>query len=179
MDRRLLLEFAPGAVFLIANLLWDLFAASAAAIATATVSIVLRYRIDGAVPFLALATAVLSATLLCVGFLLDDERFIKVRPTVGAVAFAVIVAVGASFKPPLLQRSLGYKLLVTDAGWRLLHRAWAGLALSLALLNELVWRTTPTDLWVAYSAAASPLAFAAYYGVTRAVASAHWIEADE
>lgn len=179
MDRRLLLEFLPGAVFLLTNAVWDLFAATAAAIAAALVAVILRYRIDGQAPYLAIATVVLSVTLLSVGLVLDDERYIKIRPTIGGVAFAVIVLIGASFRPPLLQRSLGYKLMITDAGWRMLHLGWAGLALCLALLNELVWRNTSTDLWVAYSAIAGPMAFAFYYGVTWAVAWEYWIEDDE
>jgi intracellular septation protein len=179
MDRRLLLEFLPGGVFLVTNLAFDLFAASAAAIAAAILCAVQRFRLDGVLPFLAVATVVLSATLLGAGFVFEDERYIKIRPTIGGVAFALVVIAGAGFRPPLLQRSLGYKLRLTDAGWRLLHRAWAGLALLFALANEIVWRNAPTDVWVAYSAAAGPLAFAAYYGLTRAIAEVCWIERDE
>lgn len=179
MDRRLLLEFLPGAVFLASNTIWDLFIATAAAILAAMVAVLLRYRMDGQLPYLAIATVILSVKLLSVGVMLDDERYIKIRPTIGGIAFAVIVIAGAAFRPPILQRSLGYKLTITDAGWRVLHFGWAGLALSLALVNELVWRNTSTDLWVAYAAIASPAAFALYFAITWAVAWEYWDEDED
>ena len=179
MDRRLLIEFLPGIVFLVVNFIWDFYAATAAAIAAAILAVVLRYRMDGHLPYLAIATVLLSLTLFAIGLLFDDERYIKIRPTISGVAFAVIVIIGASFKPPLLQRSVGHKLGITDEGWRVLHFGWAGMALTLALVNELVWRNMSTDAWVIYGVIATPVAFALYYGITWAVAWEYWIEDED
>ena len=68
MDRRLLLEFLPGIVFLLVNAISTLFIATAMAIVAACVAVALRYRIDGQIPFIAVATVVLSVVLLAVGF---------------------------------------------------------------------------------------------------------------
>lgn len=179
MDRRLLIEFLPGIVFLITNMVWGLYVATAAAIAMAVVAVIARYRIDSQVPYLALCTVALSVSLFAIGYVLDDESYIKIRPTISGIAFALIVLAGLLFRPPLLQRSLGYKLQITDTGWRILHVGWAGLALTFAFINELVWRNTSTDMWVTYGAIASPVAFALYYGVTWAVAWEYWIEDEE
>lgn len=176
MDRRLLLEFLPGIVFLLVNAISTLFIATAMAIVAACVAVALRYRIDGQIPFIAVATVVLSVVLLAVGFASGDERYIKIRPTIAGVAFAIILAVGSSFRPSLLQRSLDYKLTITAAGWRMLHIAWIGIALILALLNEVVWRNTSTDVWVAFDVASGPVAFALYFLVTWGVAWQYWCE---
>lgn len=176
MDRRLLIEFLPGLVFLVAHSLSTLFVATGAAIVAGMLAVFLRYRIDRQIPFIAVSTVVLSVLLFGIGVALADERYIKVKPTIGGIAFAVILASGMSFKPSLLQRSLGYKLDITPAGWNILHVAWIALALLLALGNELVWRNTTTDFWVAYNALSGPATFALYWGVTYGLAWWYWRE---
>ena len=39
---------------------------------------------------------------------------------------------------------------MTDEGWRKLTWRWAFFFLALAVLNEIVWRTQTTDLWVKF-----------------------------
>lgn len=173
-DRRLLLEFAPGVVFLLANLVWGLFAATGAAIVAAGVAVVLRYRMDRQLPFLAMTTVALSLVLLVLAVTRNDEHFIKIRPTIGSLCFALAVAGGMLFRPSLLQRSLGYKLTISANGWRLLHGSWIALALGLAVLNELIRRNASTDLWVLYASLSGPLVFGGYAGVTWAVAWLFW-----
>ena len=179
MDRRLFLEFLPAIVFLLANQVTDLFTAAAAAMVGAVVAVILRYRIDGQLPFLAVATLALSLLLLTAGFLSDDERFIKIRPTIGGIGFAAILAIGSLFRPSLLQRSMGYKLEITATGWAVLHGAWITLALTIAGANELVWRSTSTDAWVTYNVVSGPVTFGLYFAITYAVAWWYWIEDED
>ena len=35
-----------------------------------------------------------------------------------------------------------------DAGWDILTKRWIGFFIALALLNEIIWRTQSTDIWV-------------------------------
>lgn len=179
MDRRLVLEFLPGIVFLLTNAISTLFVATAAAIVAAIISVFLRYRIDRQIPFLAVSTVLLSVVLLGIGMALDDEKYIKMRPTIGGIAFAGILALGAAFKPSLLQRSLDYKLLIDKTGWGLLHVGWISLALTLSLLNELVWRNSSTNLWVIYNTVSGPVALGFYWLITWTVAWFFWLEDDE
>ena len=179
MDRRLFLEFLPGIVFLLANLIWTFFVATAMAIVAAVVAVAIRYRIDRQLPFLAIATVALSVLMFGVGVTLDDENYIKMRPTIGGVAFALILAVGITFKPSLLERSLGYKLLIVPPGWTVLHLGWMALALILALINVVVWQNTTTDFWVTYTAVIGPVAFGIYWLITYGVAWYYWDEDEE
>ncbi len=39
---------------------------------------------------------------------------------------------------------------LTDEGWRKLTLRWALFFLALAVLNEIVWRTQSTDIWVTF-----------------------------
>lgn len=179
MDRRLLLEFLPGLVFLAVNAVSTLYVATGAAILAAMLAVYLRYRIDGQLPFLAISTVLLSIVMLGAGLVQDDERFIKVKPTIGGVSFAIILAGGMLTRPSMLQRSMGYKLEMIPTGWTVLHIAWIALALTLATLNELVWRNTSTDAWVTYNALSGPATFAIYFGITYAVAWWYWDEGED
>ena len=49
---------------------------------------------------------------------------------------------------------------LTEEGWRKLTLRWAIFFLALAVLNEIVWRNTSTDFWVAFKVfGAVPLTF--------------------
>lgn len=176
IDRRLVIEFMPGVIFLLMNAVWGLVPATIAAIGGTLLAILMRYRIDRQLPYLAIATVTLSVTLLAVSIALDDEEFIKIRSTVGGVAFAMILVTGSMFRPSLLERSVGYKLMLLPSGWRALHFSWGALALTFAAMNELVWRNTTTDIWVVYGTIIGPIAFAVYWGTTWIVSWYYWDE---
>lgn len=125
-------------------------------------------------PWLALATLALALALLAAGLAREDAAFVKMRATIGGVAFAAILAAGAAMRPSLLRRSLGYKLRMDAAGWQRLHVAWIALALLLAAANEVVRRSTSDATWAIYHAVAGPVAFALVYLLTRVVATRHW-----
>ena len=35
-----------------------------------------------------------------------------------------------------------------DEGWKIVTQRWIGFFVALAILNEIVWRTQSTDIWV-------------------------------
>ncbi|MEM9426331.1 MAG: septation protein IspZ, partial [Pseudomonadota bacterium] len=117
MDRRLILEFLPGIAFLLGNAYGGLLWAAAVTVVATAVAVALRWRWDASVPWLAVATFVLAVILTAFGVALNDETFVLVRPTVGAVAFAGILAAGAFARPSLLERTLGYRLKLEREGW--------------------------------------------------------------
>lgn len=176
MDRRLALELLPGLAFLAGHAVGGLFWAAGAAVIATAVAVVLRWRWDGRVPWLAVATLILALVLTGLGLVFDDAAFIMVRPTVGALAFAMVLAAGALARPSLVRRTLDYRLRIEDAGWRVLHAAWIGLALLSALANELARRILTTDQWALYNVLSDPVLIALIYGATRTVAEIYWIE---
>ena len=79
---------------------------------------------------------------------LQDEMFIKIKPTLIYLIFAAALGLGLLRKQSYLQRLMGQALQLTDAGWMVLTRRWLWFFLFLAELNELVWRKQTTDMWV-------------------------------
>jgi intracellular septation protein len=176
MDRRLLLELLPGIVFLLANLVADLFVATAAASVAGAVAVALQWRMDRTLPWLAVASVVLAVVLLGIGLAFEDERFLKIRPTVGYLAFAGFIALGALARPSLLARTFKGRLRLLPSGWVALHWAWTGLLVAFAGLNEAIWRLVSTETWIWWATVDSWLSFAAIYAATWGIAWWYWDE---
>lgn len=174
MDRRLFLEFLPGIAFLVGNAYGGLLWAAAFTVVATVFAVTLRWRWDGSIPWLAVATLFLAAVLTAFGLALNDETFILIRPTAGALAFAAILIMGALAKPSLLERALGYRLHLEKAGWRVLHVSWIGLFLLSALANEYARRLLSTDQWAVFNVASDPVLIGMIYIGTRTVARSYW-----
>ena len=57
---------------------------------------------------------------------------------------------GLAFGKPLLSMVFDSVFHLTDEGWRKLTVRWALFFFALAILNEIVWRTQTTDVWVSF-----------------------------
>ncbi|WP_299555609.1 septation protein IspZ [uncultured Tateyamaria sp.] len=176
MDRRLVLELLPGAAFLLGHAIGGLLWAAATAVVATALAVGMRWRWDGSVPWLAVSTLVLALILTAFGIVLNDETFVLIRPTVGALAFAGILAVGALARPSLLQRTLGYVLQIEPSGWHVLHAAWIAIMLLSAGANEVARRALTTDHWAIYNVLSDPVLFGLIWIATRVVAEYYWIE---
>ena len=78
----------------------------------------------------------------------DNEVFIKMKPTIINLIFAIILYGGMLVKKPFLKILLGAALRLEEEGWRILTYRWIGFFIALAVLNEIIWRTQTTDIWV-------------------------------
>ena len=80
-----------------------------------------------------------------------DPRFIQMKPTFVYAIFAGVLAFGLATGRPLLQGLLeaAYPGLTAE-GWRKLTRNWALFFAGMAVLNELVWRSTSWNVWVGF-----------------------------
>ena len=78
----------------------------------------------------------------------NNEIFIKMKPTIINLIFAIILYGGMLVKKPLLKILLGAALRLEEEGGRILTYRWIGFFIALAVLNEIVWRTQTTDIWV-------------------------------
>jgi intracellular septation protein len=81
---------------------------------------------------------------------LQDEHFIKIKPTIVNALFAGALFIGLLAGHSLLRVVFGEVFRLTDEGWRKLTLRWACFFTFLALLNEFVWRTLSTDAWVQF-----------------------------
>lgn len=81
---------------------------------------------------------------------LQDDTFIKVKPTIVNVFFGGVLLIGLAFGRSLLAYVFDAAFALDNEGWQKLTLRWGFFFLFLAGLNEFVWRTQSTDFWVAF-----------------------------
>jgi intracellular septation protein len=154
---KLMIDLGPLLVFFLVNFLapvpavMKIFVATGAfmiAIIVAMLFSAIRYhRISPLLWFSGVMVVVLGGLTIW----LHQAWIIKMKPTFYYTLVASILAFGLITDRPLLQRVLGstYPGLDED-GWRKLTRNWAIFFGFLAIINEVVWRNSSTDFWLAF-----------------------------
>jgi intracellular septation protein len=79
----------------------------------------------------------------------NNPIFIYIKPTIINILFGLAILFGKYFSnEPVLKKILGKSLPLTDEGWKILNDRWMYFFFSLALINEIVWRTQTEEFWV-------------------------------
>ncbi|PLK70098.1 septation protein A [Rhizobium sp. TH135] len=81
---------------------------------------------------------------------LQDETFIKMKPTIVNTLFGVVLLGGLAFGTSLLGYVFNAAFQLDAEGWRKLTLRWGIFFLFLAVLNEVVWRNFSDDVWVSF-----------------------------
>jgi len=147
---KLVLDLGPLLVFFAANSRFGIFAATGAFMAAIVLALAIAYALTRHLPIMPLVTAVVVLVFGTLTLVLHDELFIKVKPTIIYVLFGGVLLVGLAFGKSLLGVVFDSVFHLTEEGWRKLTWRWALFFLSLAVLNEIVWRTQTTDVWVSF-----------------------------
>ncbi|HEY1779917.1 MAG TPA: septation protein A [Roseiarcus sp.] len=144
------LELGPLALFFIVYGRLGIFAATGVLMASVFVTLAVSYAMLRRIPIMPLMTAVIVLIFGSLTLILHDETLIKIKPTALYLLFGAALFVGLWLKKPLLKILFDGAIHVTEEGWRKLTWRWAFFFLALAVLNEIVWRTQTTDLWVKF-----------------------------
>ena len=143
-------DYGPLAVFLLVYIKAGLLAATGALIAAPAVSLAVALWAERRVPWMPLTTAVVVGIFGGLTLWSGDDIFIKMKPTIVQALFAAVLLGGLAFGRPLLKPLLGAAWPMDDAGWRRLSLRFALFFVVMAALNEVVWRTQSTDVWVTF-----------------------------
>jgi intracellular septation protein len=147
---KLVLDLGPLLIFFAANSRFGIFAATGAFMAAIVIALAVAYALTRHLPIMPLVTAVVVVVFGTLTLVLHDELFIKVKPTIIYVLFGGVLLLGLAFGKSLLGLVFDSVFHLTAEGWRKLTLRWALFFLALALVNEIVWRTQTTDVWVSF-----------------------------
>lgn len=147
---KLLLEAGPLVVFFVGNARFGIFTATAAFMVAMVAALAASWAMTRKLPIMPLVGAVFVVIFGGLTLILQDELFIKLKPTIVNLLFAAILAGGLVMKRPLLKPLLGAALTLDDRGWEILTRRWAIFFVVLAILNEVVWRGFSTEFWISF-----------------------------
>jgi intracellular septation protein len=144
-------DYGPLAVFFASYLAFGLMTATGALIAVSLVALLLAWLLERRVPLVPLITAAVVAVFGGLTLWLQDETFIKMKPTIVQAVFALVLLGGLAFGRPLLKPLLGAVMPpMSDRAWQQFTLRYALFFVAMAGLNELVWRTQSTDFWVMF-----------------------------
>ena len=149
---KLALDLGPLVLFFFANARWGIFAATGAFMAATAVSLAVTYALTRRIATMPLVTAIVVMIFGGLTLWLHDELFIKLKPTIIYLLFALVLFAGLWTGRPLLALVLDSVFRLTDTGWNKLTLRWALFFVAMAVLNEIVWRSMSTDAWVAFKA---------------------------
>jgi intracellular septation protein len=156
---KLALELGPLVLFFLANAYADrfgfaenrrIFAATGLFIVATLVALAVHYLLVRKLPIMPLVSGAVVVVFGGLTLFLQDEVFIKLKPTIVNTLFGLTLLGGLYYRKPLLQIVLDSMFDLTEEGWRKLTVRWALFFFVLAALNEIVWRTQTTDFWVSF-----------------------------
>ena len=145
---KLLIDIGPLAVFFIFYTRSGLQEAILPLMIATVIAVLVSYVLEKKIPIMPTLGAGIVLIFGGLTIYFNDETFIKMKPTIINAVFAIILYGGIIFKKPLLKYLLGAALKLEEEGWKILTQRWIGFFIALAVLNEVVWRTQTTDLWV-------------------------------
>jgi intracellular septation protein len=145
---KLLIDIGPLAVFFIFYTRSGLQASILPFMVATVIAVLFSYILEKKIPIMPTVGAGIVLLFGGLTIYFDNDVFFKMKPTIINVLFAVILYGGILINKPLLKYLLGAALKLEEAGWKILTQRWIGFFIALAVLNEIVWRTQTTDIWV-------------------------------
>ena len=145
---KLLIDIGPLAVFFIFYTKGDLKSAIIPFMIATIISVLFSYIMEKKIPVMPTVGAFIILIFGGLTIYFDNEVFFKMKPTIINLLFALILYGGMIVKKPLLKFILGAAIKLEDEGWKILTQRWISFFIALAILNEIVWRTQSTDIWV-------------------------------
>lgn len=145
---KIVLDVGPLVLFFAANAKFGIFAATGAFMVAVVAALVVSYVLTRHLPVMPVVSAAIVLVFGGLTLVLHDETFIKLKPTLIYMLFAIVLAVGLWRDRPLLAMVFDSVFDLTAEGWRKLTLRWILFFVAMAAVNELVWRTQSTDFWV-------------------------------
>ena len=147
---KFLFDLFPVGLFFVAIFLWDIFVATAVAIAATFVQVgwlALRKR---KIPVMLWASLAIIVVFGGLTLYLRDKTFILWKPTVLYWLFASVLAVAALMRKNLIRALLSQEMRLPDAVWSRVNWSWVGFFAVMGVLNLYVAFTYSERIWAAF-----------------------------
>ncbi|MGB7240673.1 MAG: inner membrane-spanning protein YciB [Sulfitobacter sp.] len=106
------------------------------------------WALTGVISKMQIVTLVLVVVFGGLSVWLNDDRFFKMKPTMIYLIFGGLLAFGLMRGKSYLKFVMGEVMPLADEGWMILTKRLMWCFLGLAVLNEVIWRTMTTEIWV-------------------------------
>lgn len=137
------------------------------------------WKLTGHLSRMQVATLVLVVFMGGLSVWLNDERFFKMKPTLIYLLFGGALGVGLLRGQSYLKLVMEELMPLDQEGWMILTRRICLFFLSLAVANEMIWRSQSTDTWVYFKTFGLPVAMFAFFMFQGKVFQIHGLSEDE
>lgn len=146
---KLLFDFFPILLFFIAYKTYDIYVATMVAIAASVIQVLYSRFSTGKFEKMHVITLGLIVVFGGATLILQDEIFIKWKPTVVNWLFAAVF-LGSQFigQQNIAQRLMGASITLPEQVWRRINWSWVYFFFALGLINIYVVYNFDTDTWV-------------------------------
>ncbi|HTO40771.1 MAG TPA: septation protein A [Rhizomicrobium sp.] len=148
--RRLALDLGPLMIFFATFKYSNIYIATGIFMVAVLTALAIGYWLERKISPMPAFTAVLVLVLGGLTIYLQNDTFIKMKPTVLYAFFGVLLLGGLFANRMFIKYVFGQAFDLTEQGWRKLTVRWGLFAFFLAIANEVVWRHFSTDIWVDY-----------------------------
>ena len=145
---KLLIEMGPLIAFFAANWLAGIFWGTGVFMVATVIALALSWSLTRKLAMVPLVSAVFVAVFGGLTLWLQSDLFIKVKVTLINALFGAILLGGLAFGRSYLKLVMGEAMKLPEAAWRTLTLRWGVFFFGLAILNEIVWRSVSTGMWV-------------------------------
>ncbi|TCD13891.1 septation protein A [Oricola cellulosilytica] len=174
---KLLLELGPLLVFFFGNARGEwiaerlpalagiggpIFIATALFMVATVIALAVSWALTRSLPIMPLVSGIVVLVFGALTLWLQDELFIKLKPTIINSIFGLLLLGGLLiFRVSLLRYVFDSAFNIDEEGWNKLTVRWGAYFLVMAVVNEIIWRNFSTDFWVAFKVwGFTPLAIA-------------------
>lgn len=162
---KLALELGPLLIFFFANARGEwlaaqfpalsalggpIFIATGLFMAATAISLVASWLLVRSLPIMPLVSGIVVFVFGALTLFLQNDTFIKMKPTIVNALFGAMLLGGLAFGKSLLGYVFDSAFRLDAEGWRKLTLRWGLFFFFLAVVNEVVWRSFSTDTWVAF-----------------------------
>ena len=143
-----LADFLPLAIFFIAYKKTDIIFATGCLVVSSIVALIALWFVSKKIAWTPLISSVILSIFGGLTWYFNDPIFIKLKPTILNIIFALILLAGNFYKKPLLKKLFAGQLELQEKAWFGLSLRFALFFLTLAVVNEVIWRNYSEDFWV-------------------------------
>jgi intracellular septation protein len=143
-------EFGPWLAFFLGYRYGGMKLATMYAMGASCMGISLCYLIDKKVHNFSLLSFVLLAISGTLTLVSGDHMFVKIKPTILYLIFAVSFSISAMRNRPLVKTLFREVFDMQDSRWKVLSYRFAGFFVFMAIVNEAIWRNFDELLWVKF-----------------------------
>ena len=113
------------------------------------IALAIVWMLEKKIPMVPLIGGILITFFGGLTIYFNNPVFIYIKPTIINILFGLALLFGKYFtNEPVLKKILGKSIVLKDEGWNILSKRWIFFFFSIALLNEIVWRTQSEEFWV-------------------------------